>query len=108
MKCAKLTDMIGGWLVGDFEPSVIRTQDFEFGVKHYKAGTVDAAHYHKVATEITVIISGRASMCGKEWSHGDIIVIEPGDVVEFHAITDVALAVVKMPSTAADKYLVEN
>lgn len=106
MKNAKLTDMIGGWLVGNFDPAVIKSKDFEFGVKRYQAGAVDAAHYHKVATEITVIISGRAVMCGKEWTDGDIIVVEPGDVVEFHAVTDVTLAVVKMPSAVADKYLV--
>ena len=54
-----LDEMIGGWFVGDFEPSVIRTKDFEVAVKRYKAGDKEAKHMHKVATELTVIISAR-------------------------------------------------
>ena len=54
-----LDAMIGGWFVGDFEPSVIRTKDFEVAVKKYKAGDKEARHIHKVATELTVIISGK-------------------------------------------------
>ncbi|MEE7503755.1 hypothetical protein [Methylobacterium mesophilicum] len=106
MKSAHLKDMIGGWLVGNFEPSVARTEDFEFGIKRYEAGDIDAAHYHKLATEITVIISGQAVMGDKEWSEGDVIVVEPGDVVQFRALSDVVLAVIKMPSVPNDKYLV--
>lgn len=97
--------MTGGWFAGDFEPSVLRSTQFEAGVKRYRAGDVDSLHHHKIAKEVTVIISGRASMCGTELSEGDIILIEPGESVRFMAITDVVLVVVKEPSVAGDKYL---
>jgi len=54
----KLTDMRQGWLIGDFEPSVLRTEGFEVAVKYYKAGDQEENHYHKTAREITVVISG--------------------------------------------------
>src|SRR5205085_6148550 len=79
MKTAKLEDMVRGWFVGDFNPTLIRTQDVEVGVKSYEAGAHEKWHYHKIATEVTVIISGEVEMNGKRYGKGDIIVIEPGD-----------------------------
>lgn len=101
-----LKDMIGGWFIGDFEPSVIKTDAFEVGVKSYSAGDRDPAHYHKIAREITLVISGKVRMLDKDWEQGSIIDIEPGVVNAFEALTDATLAVVKVPSARDDKYLV--
>lgn len=104
MKQGKLDEMVRGWFVGDFSPSILSTQSCEVGVKTYQAGDYESAHYHKVATEVTLILSGRARMSGQEWGPGDIITIEPGEVTDFLAITDVVNVVVKVPSVANDKY----
>lgn len=101
-----LKQMIGGWFIGDFEPSVVRTQDFEVGVKTYAQGDRDPAHYHKIAREITLVISGKVRMLDKEWDAGSIIDIAPGVVNAFEALSDATLAVVKIPSAKDDKYLV--
>lgn len=106
MRHAALADMTGGWIVGDFEPSIARVSEFEFGIKHYAAGTVDQRHFHKIATEVTVIVSGEAVMAGRTWKAGDIVLIEVGEEVEFSAVTDVTIAVVKFPSAPRDKYIV--
>ncbi len=105
MNASNLSDMVGGWFVGDFEPSVLRTSAFEVGVKRYRSGDVDVAHHHKVAREITVIINGRARMGDRDLVEGEIVVVEPGEVIRFEAITDVTLVVVKTPSVAGDKYV---
>ena len=55
MKLHKLKDMFKGWIVGNFEPSLYKTDDVEVAVKNYKAGERDEKHYHKIATEITLI-----------------------------------------------------
>ncbi|MCL6707221.1 hypothetical protein M8R20_09445 [Pseudomonas sp. R2.Fl] len=102
-----LADMVGGWFVGDFDPSVVKTRDFEVGVKHYRAGARDPAHYHKIAREITVVVSGTVRMLDKVWEAGSIVVIPPGVPNEFEAITDATLTIVKIPSARNDKYLVE-
>ena len=75
MKVAKLKDMVKGWFVGNFDPTLIKTNDVEVAVKEYKKGDYEEKHYHKIATEITVIVSGRVKMNGIEYSKGDIIVI---------------------------------
>ena len=108
MRHAKFHDMVKGWFVGAFNPTVFTTDACEVAVKSYKAGEKESSHYHKVATEITLILSGRVRMVGREWGEGDIIVLEPGDVTDFEALTDVVNVVVKTPGALNDKYLISN
>lgn len=104
MDINKLDDMIGGWFIGNFNPSLYKTNDVEVAVKSYKAGEKEAAHYHKIATEYTVIIKGSVKMNGEEYNAGSILTIHPLESTDFHAITDVITAVVKIPGASNDKY----
>ncbi len=104
MKIAHLDNMVKGWFVGQFEPTLLATKNVEVAVKHYKAGDYESSHHHKIATELTVIVSGEVEMNGRRYGAGQIIVIEPGDVTDFRAVTDVATTVVKVPCVAGDKY----
>ena len=105
MKSGKLQDMVKGWFVGDFEPSLLKTGACEVAVKSYKAGDSEELHHHKVATEVTLILSGRVRMCGREWGEGDIVVLAPGEATDFVALTDAVNVVVKTPGATNDKYL---
>lgn len=108
MKKARLDKMIKGWFIGNFEPTLYQTTDVEVAVKSYRAGDSESAHYHRIATEITVIVSGRVRMAKEEYGPGDIVVMEPGDVTDFEALTDAVNVVVKLPGANNDKYLVEE
>lgn len=108
MKNFKHEDMVKGWFVGNFNPTAYATENCEVAVKHYKAGDKEGEHYHKIATEITMILSGRVIMAGKEWGPGDIIVLEPGEITDFEALTDSINVVVKTPGATNDKYLVDK
>ena len=105
MKVAKLNDMVKGWCVGNFEPTLCRTNDCEVAVKTYQKGDHEGRHYHKIATELTVIVSGEVEMFGQHFQAGDIIVCEPGDATDFTALTDAVNVVVKLPGANNDKYL---
>ena len=106
MKVANLESMKRGWFVGNFDPSLYKTNDCEVAVKSYQAGDYEEKHYHKVATEITVIVKGTVRMFDREFAEGDIVVVEPGDATDFTAITDAMNVVVKMPGANDDKYIV--
>ena len=106
MKLNKLKDMFRGWIVGNFEPSLYKTDDVEVAVKQYKAGDKEPLHYHKIATEITVITSGMVLMNVVLYNGGDIITIEPGESTNFEALTDVVTTVIKLPCVKDDKYIV--
>ena len=47
-------------------------------------------------------------MNGIEYGEGDIVVMEPGDVTDFTALTDAVNVVVKIPGANNDKYIVEE
>lgn len=106
MKIARIDEMTKGWFIGNFEPSLLKTNAVEVALKKYKKGDYEEAHYHKIATEFTVIVSGRVRMNGKEYIEGDIIVIEPNDSTDFEALEDNTVnVVVKIPGANNDKYL---
>jgi quercetin dioxygenase-like cupin family protein len=46
-------------------------------------------------------------MLDQTWQSGDIVVIEPGEVSSFTALTDATLVVVKVPGAKDDKYLAD-
>ena len=104
MRKAKLEDMVRGWFVGNFEPTLCNTEAVEVGVKSYVAGEYEPTHHHRVATEITVIISGEVEMNGARHGAGDIIVIEPYEATDFRALTEVTNVIVKLPGATNDKY----
>jgi quercetin dioxygenase-like cupin family protein len=100
--------MKGGWLVGDFLPTCLKTKECEVACKYYKSGDNEKAHVHKIAIEITVIVSGLVKMNTVEYKCGDIIILEPGDAADFQALEDTTTVVVKIPSVRDDKYFIEK
>lgn len=104
MRLFKLDDMTKGWFVGDFAPTALRTPAAEVAVKPYKAGDREDRHHHKVATELTLIVTGEVRMSGTTYRTGDIVLIEPGESTDFEAVTDATTVVVKVPCVAGDKY----
>lgn len=107
MTVNKLDDMVKGWFVGDFEPTLVQTNDIEVAVKSYKKGDSEDKHYHKIATEITVVVSGRVKMNNIIYTKGDIITIEPNEFTDFEALENTVCTVVKYPGASNDKYLGE-
>jgi quercetin dioxygenase-like cupin family protein len=99
-----LNDYFKGWFIGNFDPSIIKTYDFEVAIKKYKQGDYEQVHYHKIATEITVIVLGKVIMNNIEYVEGDIIKIDPNESTDFKCLTDVTTVVIKTPCVKNDKY----
>lgn len=108
MRNDRLDQMVKGWFVGDFSPVAHHSAACEVAIKRYAAGDHEAAHEHRIATEVTAIVSGRVLMMGQEWGEGDILTILPGEAADFTALTDVVTVVVKTPSVAGDKYILAS
>lgn len=102
-----LENMTGGWFVGGFRPTMLDTQDVEVAVKHYRAGDHESEHFHRVATEVTVVVSGEVAMAGRKLVANDVIVLEPGEATDFRALRDSTTVVVKVPGALNDKYIVD-
>ena len=102
---SNLNQMKLGWFVGNFEPSLYKTNDVEVAVKKYKKGESEQRHYHKIATEITVIVSGKVIMNEELYEAGDIIVIPPLKDADFKVLEDTITTVTKLPGANNDKYI---
>lgn len=105
MKSSKLSNMVRGWFVGDFSPTAYKTRDVEVGVKEYKAGDHEVWHCHKIATELTVLITGKVRMNDSYFVTGDIVTIPPGEGTDFEVLEDTITVVVKLPGAIDDKYV---
>lgn len=108
MKSFKLENMIKGWFIGNFYPTALETQACEVAIKKYSAGDFEDTHYHKLATEVTLIVSGQVKMAGQVWFEGDIIVLFPNEETDFLSITDAITVVVKYPGASNDKYITQK
>ena len=105
MKIAKLSDFTNGWFLGNFEPSLFKSPDFEICVKNFKKGEVEAAHFQRIATEVTVVLSGSVRRGEHVLQVDDILIIYKDEICDFEALTDCKVLGVKFPSLPDDKVL---
>ncbi|HEX6977537.1 MAG TPA: hypothetical protein VF185_04290 [Patescibacteria group bacterium] len=104
MEQYNIKDFTRGWFIGNFDPSIVKREDFEIGVKIFSKGQTEKAHYHEKTDEITVVVQGRCRLNNIVLDEGDIVWIKPKEVAEFEALEDCKLAIIKIPSLPEDKY----
>jgi hypothetical protein len=105
LKKYQIKDFKNGWFVGDFEPTLFKTSDFEVCVKFFKQGETEVTHKQLVATELTVVITGHVRMSQHRVNAGEILCIEPGEYSDFEALSDCMVVGVKFPSIPHDKII---
>lgn len=108
MKRKKLNDFVRGWFIGNFEPSLLKTEDFEVGIRCFKKGEKADAHYHKQGREYNCLISGKMTMHGEEINAGELYVIEPWEVANPVFLEDCMVMAIKIPGAPNDKFVVKE
>jgi quercetin dioxygenase-like cupin family protein len=106
MEFRHLSYFRGGWFIGDFQPSILQTKNFEVGVLHHKKGEEWPAHYHKEAEEYNVLVKGKMKVKGIHLYEGDVFVFKKGEVADPVFLEDCTVVCVKVPSVPGDKYVV--
>lgn len=104
MRMDKIERFKNGWFIGDFEPSLLRTKDFEISVMQHKKGAYIPLHYHHLVEEMNVFVSGSMRCNGRELVPGDIFIFEKDEVSDCVVHEDTTIVVVKVPSILGDKY----
>jgi quercetin dioxygenase-like cupin family protein len=105
MKIEKIKNFKNGWFIGNFEPSLFKTENFEVSVQFHAKGFIGVKHYHKKSTEYNLILKGKINICGNELSKGDIFIFSPNEISESFFMEDTEILVVKNFSDPSDKYL---
>ena len=107
IECYELSDFKGGWFIGNFEPSLLKTEKFEASVKNHPKGEQWPKHYHKIATEFNYIFEGKVEISGKIYKRGQIFVVPPEYVVDPNFLEDCIILCIKTPGPPDDKYIVD-
>lgn len=101
-----LSEFTRGWFIGNFEPSLLRTEQFEVAIITHVKGEKWPPHYHKIGTEYNVLIEGKMFICGQEINPWEVFVFEPGEVADPVFLEDCKVLCVKVPSVTNDKYII--
>jgi len=108
MKIDNINRFKGGWFLGNFEPSLLKSMDFEVAHQHHKKGVKSTPHIHKISTEYNYIVKGKIKLgAGKGsliLSDGGIFIYEPYDVSNVEFLKNTDLIVIRIPSSPGDKY----
>jgi len=99
MKIDKIQDMVGGWFVGNFEPTAYKTDQFEVSYKLHFQGEIYPKHYHTKVTEINYLIEGSMIVHGQKLESGDIFTFHPYEIADPEFLTDCKIICVKTPSS---------
>lgn len=108
MNVIKLNTMKNGWFIGNFEPSVLKTETFEIGIMSHQKGENWPVHYHAQAEEYNVLLEGKMIIQNTELNAGDIFIISKMEIADPVFLEDCRVLVVKVPSVPGDKILVEK
>lgn len=103
MKIERIENFKRGWFIGNFEPSIFKTDGFEVGILTHKKGEEWPCHYH-TGREINYLVSGKIRVQNKVIEMGDIFMFEPYEVADPEFLEDCVVVVVKTPSLPGDKY----
>tara|TARA_B110000483_G_scaffold241147_1_gene323439 strand:- start:1697 stop:2764 length:1068 start_codon:yes stop_codon:yes gene_type:complete len=95
----------GGWFIGNFEPSVYKTNDFEVGHLFIKKDEATPVHYHNNHMEINYIIKGKMSINNKILEKGDIFLFDKNVISSSYFYEDTQIICVKTPSLPGDKII---
>ena len=104
MEIKNLKNFVRGWIIGDFDPSLCKTNEFEIGIKRYNSGEKEPSHYHKLSTEYTIVVEGIIKMNNTIYKKDDIVVVNMWETTNFECIENAITVVVKTPHVPNDKY----
>jgi len=101
-----VTNFIRGWFIGNFEPAIYKTREYEVGILHKSKTDPLDFHYHKEATEYNVFVKGDMEINGERLTPGQHFILDRNQTScpIFHE--DSIVLCVKLPSAPADKYAI--
>jgi quercetin dioxygenase-like cupin family protein len=105
IKKYSLDDYTGGWVIGNFVPTLYRNENVEIAIKTFKKGTKEPSHKQRIATELTIVVEGKVMLGSITGLKNDIIEIPPGIYADFEAIEESVVVCIKFPSIPGDKVL---
>ena len=99
-----LDTMKRGWLVGNFTPSILRTDLFEVAYMRHKKDEFWPPHVHNEISEYNVLIRGTMKMNNEILNQGEIFIIPKKMLTHAVFLEDCEVLCIKVPSVPSDKH----
>lgn len=104
MEIHRIESFKAGWFLGFFEPSLLKTRNFEAGWRLHVKDEIWPAHLHKISDEFNFLISGTMTIQDTALNKGDVFVIRKGEIANPQFLTNCEVFTIKVPSCPGDKY----
>lgn len=105
-KTWSLTDFVRGWIIGNFEPNIVKTDKYEVALLTHCKGEKWDFHYHRVADEINFLLEGRMLINERLVEKGSLFVIQKNQLTCPNFLENCKVLCIKVPSVPTDKYSV--
>lgn len=99
-----IDNMYRGWFIGNFDPSVYKTDQFEVALLSHFKDEKWPKHYHKIAKEINLLVSGKMIINDVIINPGDIFVLDTYEIADPIFLEDCKIVCIKTKSVLGDKY----
>jgi hypothetical protein len=99
----KLENFVRGWFIGNFEPTLLKTDAFEIGVQNYTKDFIGQKHYQIKSVEYNIVLQGKVLVNNKILKKNDIFIFNPLEVTDFKSLTKSTILSIKIPSIPNDK-----
>jgi len=101
-----INDYIRGWIIGDFEPCIKRTNEYEIGILSHKKGEKWGFHYHAETKEINILIQGKMRINNVLVEENTIFIFERNMISCPLFLEDCVVICIKLPSLPNDKVII--
>lgn len=100
----KISRFTRGWFIGDFEPSLLKTKEFEVALISHEKNEYIPKHYHAMAIEYNVLLSGKMIINDRTIEPGEIFAFEKNEPVDAKVLEPSKVLCIKVPSVIGDKH----
>ena len=95
-----------GWILGNFFPTLLKTDKIEVGILSHKANEIWPYHIHDYSDEYNYVYSGEMTVNDQFYKTGDGFFIPKGHPAVPQFKTDCLVICVKIPSIPTDKRII--
>ena len=101
-----IEEYMRGWLIGNFEPAIVKTRDYEIGILTHAAGEQWGFHYHQHCKEINILLSGHFLLNNIPISTGTVFIINKNVIACPKFLETCKILCIKIPSVPGDKTII--
>lgn len=102
----QINEYVRGWLIGNFEPSIMKTTEYEIGIMSHFTGEHHGFHYHQHLTEFNILLSGKILLNNIPINAGTIFIMNKNIIACSKFLEDCKILCIKVPSVPGDKTII--